>query len=150
MIEMLKKLFSQGTDTENSDSSEQAIHIACLALLIETGKSDHTLDDIELDAIIKLAKTDFNIQQANIDALITHARKNADDATSLFEFTSLINENLKQEQKYQLILAMWKVAFADGRIDRYEEHIIRRVADLIYVQHTRFIEAKLTAKKANH
>lgn len=150
MIEMLKKLFSQRTDNESSDSSEQAIHIACLALLIETGKSDHTLDDIELDAIIKLAKTDFNILQANIDALITHARKNADDATSLFEFTSLINENLKQEQKYQLILAMWKVAFADGRIDRYEEHIIRRVADLIYVQHARFIEAKLTAKKANH
>jgi len=37
---------------------------------------------------------------------------------------------------------MWQVAFADDNLDRYEEHLIRKVAELTYVSHQDFIRLK--------
>lgn len=145
MIAALKKLFS-APETTSIQDPEQAIQLASVALMIETAKSDHDLADAELNAVIELAESAFNIPKEKLDTLVSLAHEQANEATSLYEFTRLINEHYSPEQKFQVILAMWQVAYVDGRIDRYEEHIIRRVADLIYVEHVRFIEAKLTAE----
>ena len=72
----------------------------------------------------------------------------ATEATSLFEFTSLINESYSYDQRVQLVENLWKVAFADLKLDRYEEHMIRNVSDLIYVRHSDFIRTKLKVKEA--
>ena len=57
--------------------------------------------------------------------------------------TTLINDQFNPEQKYRLIVALWQVANADGIISKHEDHLIRNVADLIYVSHSNFIRAKL-------
>ena len=69
-----------------------------------------------------------------------------DESTSLYEFTRVINDNYTPQQKLQLISAMWVVAYADGNLDKYEEHLIRRVAELTYVAHEDYIRAKLRAQ----
>lgn len=144
MISFLKDLIKPSSPQESLENKEHRLRLACLALLFETAKSDHQLDEDEIQTIIAFAQTRFQVTESEAEALANHARQNANDSTSLYEFTSLIHEELDEAAKFRLIQAMWEVANADGRIDRYEEHIIRRAAELLYLDHARFIEAKLS------
>ena len=73
------------------------------------------------------------------------ARERVEGATSLYDFTKVINDHCSPDQKLQLISAMWTVAYADGDLSKYEEHLIRQVADLTYVSHSDYIHCKLAA-----
>ena len=64
-----------------------------------------------------------------------------------YEFTRVINDDFSFEEKYDLIKSMWEIAFADGNVDKYEEYVIRKVSDLIYISHPDFIESKQKAKR---
>jgi len=145
LIEKLKKLFA-ATKHDSVEQSDESIRLACLVMMLETAKADHSLDNDELSAIQLYAEQHFELDPETVKMLVQEAKQKADHATSLYEFTSLINENFDEPKKYQVIQSMWRVAYADGQIDRYEEHIIRRAADLLYVEHARFIEAKLSIK----
>lgn len=146
MLDYLKTLFKPSNDLAPVETDSALIHQASLALLLMCARADHKLDELELDAVRRIAAKHFDLSVANIEALISEANSLADASTSLYEFTSQINEHIAPQQKFELIKDMWQVAWADGRIDRYEEHLIRRVADLIYVEHARFVEAKWAAK----
>ena len=87
------------------------------------------------------------LDEQEVSALIVEAQACADEATSLHEFTRLINEQLTDAQKYHVIELLWQFGFADGAIDKYEEHLVRKVADLLYVRHSEFIRAKLSAQQ---
>ncbi|HDH50110.1 MAG TPA: TerB family tellurite resistance protein, partial [Nitrospirae bacterium] len=80
------------------------------------------------------------------DTLLTLAEQEVKRATDYYEFTSLINRGFTYEQKVKVVEHLWEVAFADDTLDKYEEHMVRRIADLIYVSHKDFIEAKLRAR----
>jgi len=147
LIKRILSFFEDVSKQDSQNSNSHSIVLASLALLIEVAKSDHDIDAIELDEIVTLAIKTFGIAQEEHEALITQAKEVASNSTSLYEYTSVINEHYSEKQKYQLIHSMWRVAFADGRIDRYEEHLIRKIADLIYVPHVQFIEAKHNASE---
>jgi len=134
--------FIKLSETKSKESDSNDIIVCGLALLIEVAKSDNEFSDVELKEITQIACHQFSIPQEQKGELLTLAKSISTESTSLYEFTSVINEHYSSEEKFQLISAMWKVAFADSKIDRYEEHIIRKVADLIYVPHMKFIEAK--------
>lgn len=150
MLAALKKLFEEcAKGASAAEKTQHAEKLAALVLLIQTGRADHHLDDIELEKVVELAREHFNLGDQCHNELVDIAMKEAEDSTSLYEYTSLINEAFTPQQKFKLIFDMWQVAFADGHIDRYEEHLIRKIADLIYVPHTQFIEAKHLAGSAS-
>ena len=70
------------------------------------------------------------------------ADQEATEAASLYQFTGLINEHFTPEQKVSVVEMLWQVAYADGSLDPYEEALVRKIADLIYVPHREFIQAK--------
>jgi len=122
------------------------LHLACAALLLELCQADQEFDDAEQRTLQEILRRTFNLDEANLDTLWTLAHEEARDATSLFQFTSLINDSYTYKEKVRLLEHMWEVAWADGRIDRYEEHLIRKVTDLLYLSHGDFIRAKLASK----
>jgi len=146
LIKYIKQLFEQSTSEARQKPDSQATLITCLALLIEVAKSDHKVDQEEIQKITELAISEFNVVKTQQDELLELATNLSAQATSLYEYTSLVNEVYSAQEKFTLICAMWRVAFTDGQIDRYEEHLIRRVADLIYIPHVQFIEAKHNAE----
>ena len=147
MIKRILSFFEDVSKQDSQSSNSHSIVLASLALLIEVAKSDHDISPTELEEIVKLAIKTFGISQSEQATLISQAKEAANNSTSLYEYTSVVNEHYSEKQKFQLILAMWRVAYADNRIDRYEEHLIRKIADLIYVPHVQFIEAKLNASE---
>ena len=115
---------------------------ATCVLLIEVSKSDDTFDEQENNKIISILKDKFNLDDSQINILLEIADNKNQEMISLYDWTSKINEVYKYNEKKALIRALWDVAFADGRIDKYEDHTIRKIADLIYVKHEDFMKAK--------
>jgi len=120
--------------------------VAAAALLIEVARADHEQDSAEDAAMATLLANTLDLDSETIDTLMEDARHEVEDATSLFEFTRLINDHYSIEEKRSLVQSMWHVAYADASLDKYEEHVIRRVAELIYLPHPDFIAAKLAAR----
>ena len=145
-MNFFKKIF-QNEESEDPIIDDKTSTKACVALLLETSMADEILDESELMALKNTLQKDFQINEDEIDELIDLAKENVEDSTSLYEFTRDINDNFDSAERVKLIESMWKIAYADGNIDKYEEHIIRKVSNLIYVAHSDFIKAKLSAKE---
>lgn len=149
MLDAVKQFFSdhiESSRAQDSDESQQSINIAAAALLIEVGRADFDFSETEQARIVTLLRENLHINEAAITALIDLAKRESTDATSLHGFTRLIHENYSIDQKRNLMQQLWCVALADGRIDRYEDYILRKIADLIYLSHKEFIQAKLRAQ----
>jgi uncharacterized tellurite resistance protein B-like protein len=121
--------------------------LATAALLIEVACADRNFERQELEALKAVLARQFQLDAARLQALTELAESEKDQATSLYQFTQLINQQCRADEKYQLMKSMWEIAYADNKLDKYEEHLIRKVADLIYVPHSDFIRAKLEARK---
>lgn len=133
---------------ETPQGNVDRLHLASAALLVEIANADQELDDREREVLLGILERKLQLDKATLQNLWELAHAEHRDATSLFQFTSLINNAYGHREKVQLLQYMWEVAYADGRIDRYEEHLIRKVADLLYLTHGDFIRTKLAARPA--
>lgn len=141
-----EKYLSPTLESDTGDEVVDRLHLACAALMIELCKADLSIDDTEIKKVSNILQNKFDLPEETLDELFDLAQQEADDATSLYQFTSLINEAYEYPAKITLIHNMWEIAFADGNLDRYEEHLIRKVAELLYVSHSDFIKTKLAVK----
>ena len=104
-------------------------------------KSDQDVANIEIDTI-RSAALSLGLAPDQLDKTLAEAEQMADKATSVYEFTQGMSEHMPYEWRVELIELLWQVAYADERIDKYEEHLIRRVCDLLYVSHSEFIKRR--------
>jgi uncharacterized tellurite resistance protein B-like protein len=142
MIEAFKKLF-EVPPRETLQEKEHRLRLAAAALLIETARADFSQDKVEQDEMEKLLYESLDLDRKEVRLLIQKAEAQLDEATSLYDFTRVINDHYLPAQKLELIASMWRVAYADGRLDKYEEYLIRQVAELCYVSHQDYIRTKL-------
>ncbi|MDO6440746.1 TerB family tellurite resistance protein [Marinobacter sp. 2_MG-2023] len=147
MIESLKKLFS-APKTEHHEFDAHQLAVAATALMVQLSRVDHHEDERELKAIVECAIKAHQVTREEAEEILNDALAHAEDATSLYEFTGQINEHLDQEGKQSLLENIWQVALADDRVDKYEEHLIRRMADLLHLNHREFIQARHKAESA--
>jgi uncharacterized tellurite resistance protein B-like protein len=142
MIKSLKALFAKPV-AQDAAVVEHQLQLAAAALLVEMSRADYVVGDAERQTMTHVLHTALGISTSEIEQLINLAHTSADRATSLYEFTSLINDHYSKQQKLALILSMWRVAYADDDLNKYEERLIRQVSDLIHVSHSDFMRMKL-------
>lgn len=146
MLTGIRDFFSGMASTSESseDRSKQEIQLATAALLIELARADLAVDEKEWQVIVAALAQTFHLPAETLQELVRLAEEELQDATDLFQFTQLVNQHYSYKDKLTLLKNMWQVAFADGRIDKYEDHLIRKVAGLIHVSHADFIKTKHT------
>ena len=150
MIQAIKRYFEQRLDVsaaESSDHLQRRLRLATAALLFEVARADDHISDDEFASLERVLRETFSLKSTDIQELIRLGEQEAKLATSYFQFTSLIKDHFDLEMKAKVIEMLWRVAFADGRIDTYEEHFVRKIADLLYVPHGEFIAAKHRAER---
>lgn len=130
---------------DETPDSERSLQLATATLLIEMTRADFAVKPEEREAVHRAIAYAFKINDESAKQLLDDAEREADAAVSLYDYTNVINEHFGPVKKVRLVELLWRVAFADGEVDRYEEHLVRKVADLIYVPHREFIRAKLAA-----
>lgn len=149
MIDLLKNLFEQRLDPASAADGQQrlkASELAGAALMVELMESDNELDDRESREFIRVLTHTFAMAPEEVDQIVRLARESARNSTSLYEFTRLINDHYNYQDKVALVENLWRIAFADERLDKYEESLIRRISDLIHVSHADFIQTKLQVR----
>ena len=112
-------------------------------LLLDVARADMEVSAEERQVARQLLERFFPLSPDQAQALVDAAQREAEQATSLYPFTRLINRECDLDERTRIVGMLWKVSCADGKIDAHEEHLVRKVADLLYVPHTRFIQAKL-------
>jgi len=130
-------------DTDNNASSiEHRLQLATAALMVEIIHVDDQVTDAEQNKIHHLLEKKFQLTNNEIQALLDLATEEKHAATDYFEFTSLLNEHSSPQQKVKLIEDLWALAYADQELDKHEEHLIRRLSELLHVPHHAFIQTK--------
>lgn len=148
MLQQIRKLFEQiGSGEDVEVRGEKDVRMISAALLAEVATVDHNLDERERAALYKLLQEHYRLDDATTEELVARALAQRDHATSLYEFTQTVNNQFDERNKYLLVRQMWQVALADGVIEAFEEHLIRRVADLIYLPHGLFTRARAEARE---
>tara|TARA_R110002072_G_scaffold97390_3_gene214210 strand:+ start:4964 stop:5413 length:450 start_codon:yes stop_codon:yes gene_type:complete len=147
MIKNIKVYFESLFDKDSKDdaSHEKTIELATAALMVEIGLADDHVQDEEKTVIRTILSDHFNLSKNEIDELIALAENEVDHAVSLYEFTRLLNDTLSMPEKINIIENLWHVAYADSVLDKYEEYYIRKIADLLYISHSDYIQTKLNA-----
>lgn len=141
---LLRQVMNDGTDAGTMDSL--SMNLAMTSLLCEVANADHAKDPREEQAKVQLLTKLLEVDEQQAQHLLNEGELRSENAVSLYEFTNKLRA-LEQEARYELVEAMWQVAYADGVIDPMEEAVIRQVAELIYLDHSEFIRAKLSAQK---
>lgn len=141
MIERLRRFLQSARDSsdETADSGASDARVAVAALLVEMARADFNEAPEERQAIRRLLGTHFSLEKSQAEELLGMGGKKADEAVSLQEFTREIHETFDPAQKLRVLEMLVRTALADGEIDKFERHLLGKIADLIYVPRADYV-----------
>ncbi len=132
-------------NTDGNASQDKTIELATAVLLIEISLADDHFQQEERNTVKQVLTEHYRLSDEKIEELINLAESEVDHAVSLYEFTKLLNDSLPMASKINIVESLWHVAYADAVLDKYEEYYIRKIADLLYISHSDYIQSKLKA-----
>lgn len=138
--------FLNSVEEHNSPDTESLLQIATATLMLEVVRADFEIDPNEMIKVHQLLGQHFSLDETELARLIADANEHADKLVSLQHITRQLNDHFSEPEKIQVVEMMWQVVFADGNLDHYEEHLIRQVAELLYLPHSAFIKARHKAE----
>lgn len=127
---------------------QHTLELATATLLAEVVRLDGEIDARERDAVLAAVRSQFHLTTEEAETLFGLAEAEARDATDYYQFTSLIRQHYSQEDRQKIVELLWRAAYADAHLSAHEQHVIRKIADLLYVSHGAYIAAKLRAREA--
>jgi uncharacterized tellurite resistance protein B-like protein len=136
-----------GIGTEAAEDGE-GFRLAVAALMVEVLRADHETDEAERRQVVESIGRQLGLGESDGRELLELAERRVDASHDLYQFTSQVNRVCNETEKLRLVEQLWRVASADSVIHKYEEHLIRRIADLLHVPHRAFIVAKLRAEES--
>ena len=143
MIGKLKSILMGDTAFgEQAESQEERQQLALASLLVEMARADFDETHDEHSLIIDLLARHYDLSAAESLELLNKARAANNNAVCLFDFTRSLHNSLDAEQKTDVIRLLWQVANADNKLDKYEDYLVRKVADLLYVPDSDVIRLK--------
>ena len=150
MLGVMKKFFQQDavpdkTEIKEEDRAER-IQVATCALLLEVANSDDEFSDIERDNIVQILERDFELSDEYAKELMELSDKEREESIDLWQFTNLVNEHYSIEEKIKIIEMVWKVIYADGKLDKHEDHLAHKLSNLLKLTHKQLIDAKLKVR----
>ena len=147
MLKSIREFFERNLATAgDTRPGRHTIELATAALLIEVVRCDSGITDEERRSVQEAVREKFGLPTEEAETLIRLAEDEVAQANDLFQFTSLINRDFTQQQKQRVIELMWRAALADARISAHENHVLRRIAELLHVTHGDYIAAKTRAQ----
>ena len=148
MIASIAEFFKQFIEPEAGQANaDKALQVATAALLLEMMRMDNRFADEERAAVVASLRQLFGLAPDQLETLLALAEQEVRQASGYYQFTSLINKGCSAGQKVRIVENMWVVAMADGHLDAHEEHLMRKIADLLYVGHADYVAAKQRARE---
>ena len=147
MFDFIKQLLSAPTGSDYQYNVQKKLQIASCALFLEIANADNKFTEDERRKIIEIMKRLFDINTEYVNELIELAEKKIRESVSIYEFTDLINHNFSKEEKFKIMINLWRIIYIDKTLDQYEDHMIKIIGNNLKFEHREIIEAKLIAKE---
>jgi uncharacterized tellurite resistance protein B-like protein len=150
MIDLVKRFFSRSQEPSSQDKTggdSHDIRVAACAILLEMADIDEEFDASERERILAILKQRYRLSDVYARALLQSAREELEGSIDLWRFTHLINQHYSLEEKLLIIEMVWNIAYEDGRLDKHEDYLAHKLADLLHIDHKRLMEAKLKVNK---
>lgn len=144
---MLARLFAKIQVPAREAEQQPTAELAAAVLLFEVAWADHRISAVELETVRASLTRVFGIDEATVDELVADSRSQHEDSVGMHRFTRALVDAWTPEQRFDLVVQLWRLAYCDAVVDKYEDAAIRKIADLLYVSHSRFIAAKRKAKR---
>jgi len=146
MLGVFKNIFDGSNKEQNDGDRELKLRVATCVLLLEAATADSNFSSEEQEKIIQILKSRFQMDDTSVKELIDKSTLEKKNSTDLWYFTNLINENLDNEEKYDLMELVWGVIYSDGTLDKFENYIAHKLLNMLNLDHSRFIELKMKVK----
>jgi len=135
------------SNKEDKAECELSIEIACAVLLCEVMRADSVFTENEQDELSVILSKQFNLTKQEVEAILEQAFELSENASDFYQFTSKLNQHYSLKDRIKIVTLLWQVAYADGELAGIEEHIIRKIADLLHLRHNEYIATKIAAKE---
>ena len=150
MINKIKDFFTLLNEGNNTkQQNEVSLEIACAVLLCEVVRADGVFNRQEQDKLNSLLMKQFSLSNTEVEDILEQAIHLSENASDFYQFTSTINKHYDLKQRTKIVTLLWEIAYADGELANIEEHIIRKIADLLHLRHGEYIATKLNAQQHN-
>jgi len=146
MFDRLKDILT-GTprDNQRADNAdnEQRIQVATAVILLEVAHADEDYSQSEQDRILNILKSQFSLDEESVQELVQVSEEQLKRSIDIWHFTEIINKSYGIEEKRRIIEKVWQVIYADGKLDKYEDYIVHKLARILHLSHAQMIEAKM-------
>ena len=146
--QVVDAIAAEGSTEVDASSHDAALRVATAVLMLEVARADHVFDESEFDRVLKLIEAHFELTPEEAAELVNSAGDKADDLTSVHNFTQLLHEHLDESDKARIVGLLWQIAYADGQLDKYEDSLVLKISDLLYVSRGRVMRLKHDAETA--
>lgn len=148
LTQVAEVLSASGSAETDQAARQQALRMATAVLMVNVARADHVFDESEFDSVLQLAQAHFGLEAEQAAALFNAANEKVDDLVSVHEFTQLLHEHLDEDEKARIVAMLWRIAYADGRLDKFEDALVLKIGDLLYVSRGLVMRLKDDAAKA--
>jgi uncharacterized tellurite resistance protein B-like protein len=146
MLSTFKKLFEGSGADEKGEDKGARLRTATCVLLLEAATADDTFSDVEQKKVVDILKSRFGMDDEAVKELIDESKRARQNEPDIWYFTNLINQNLSNEEKYNLMEAVWEVIYSDGSLGEFENYVAQKLYRMLNIDHSKFIELKLKVK----
>ena len=130
----------------NEVQCQLSIEIACAVLLCEVMRADSVFTEKEQDELSAILTKQFDLTEQEVNTILEQAFELSENASDFYQFTSKLNRHYSLDERIKIVTLLWKVAYADGKLANIEEHIIRKISDLLHLRHSEYIATKIAAE----
>jgi uncharacterized tellurite resistance protein B-like protein len=148
MLNKISDFFSALLNTEDQqEENSLSIEIACAVLLCEVMRADNVFTEKEQDELEVILAKQFNLTKEEVTTILEKAFDLSENANDFYQFTSKLNQHYSLAERIKIVTLLWQVAYSDGELASIEEHIIRKIADLLHLRHSEYIATKIAAEQ---
>jgi uncharacterized tellurite resistance protein B-like protein len=151
MLSRIQSFFQAKMEVSHENraaQSPQRIPLATCALLLEMANADSEFNSMEQNKIISILQNNFNLSRNDAAELLELSEMERKESLDLWQFTNLINDHFSKDEKRNVLELLWRVIYADGKVDMYEEYLMRKLSNLLNMDHKDMIDAKFKARSA--
>ncbi len=148
MLKALKGLMDPrlGQARPGAGLERHHLQVAVAALLHEARRADYNQGDEEYDVALRALGDMFALTGAQGAAILEEGRARAEQLTSFYAPVTVIKRDFSLEERVRLVEHLWRIAYANGKLDPYEDHYVRKIAHLLYVPNTQSMLARNRAR----
>ncbi len=145
MFKFLEKLINDEANQQQVD--ERDLMVATAGLFLEMVYADFEIHPDEEKQLTDALSNLFDLSPEEINHLLSEAKQTRDQRQDIWQFASLLKDHLDRERRLQILTNLWRIVFADGRVDKYEDALMRKITNLLGLDHSEMIATKLEVKK---